>query len=138
MEQRLESIINKGKIFALASIAALTINCQPLLNQPVKYDAEPEVLGYAVEQSGPCIPLHDSSIIPYGIKWSGSNDCGETASGVGTWCPEGEVYYEGNCYYIGDTYKIFDRYVPLLRKQGVPLEIGESCQPDEEVCESCY
>jgi hypothetical protein len=30
MKQKLESIINKGKIFALASLAFLTVNCQPL------------------------------------------------------------------------------------------------------------
>ncbi len=50
MKQKLKSVINKGKIFALASIAALAINCQPLLNQPVKYDAESKV-ERLVEQS---------------------------------------------------------------------------------------
>jgi hypothetical protein len=30
MEQRLESIINKGKILALASLTFLAFNCEPL------------------------------------------------------------------------------------------------------------
>jgi hypothetical protein len=131
MKQKLESIIIKGKMLALASLAFLTVNCQPLGYTEPKIEEDVKL---AVEQSGPYIPNNNNPVIPHSIEWNGER----TAVGVGKWCPEGEVYYEGNCYYIGDTYKIFDRYVPLLRKQGVPLEIGESCQPDEEVCQSCY
>ena len=38
MKQKLESVINKGKTLALASLAFLAVNCQPL------HQVEPEVL----------------------------------------------------------------------------------------------
>ena len=97
MKQKLESVINKGKILALASIAALTINCKPLLNQPVNYDAEPEVLGYVVTDQLFAPNCDISSILPCGIEWSGSDGYGEMSSGVGTWCPSGESCINGIC-----------------------------------------
>ena len=90
MKQKLESIISKGKIIALVGLTFLASNCQFS-----KQDVEPEVLGYVVTNQLFAPNCDISSILPCGIKWSGSDGYGRTCSGVGTWCPEGE-YCIGN------------------------------------------
>ncbi len=102
MKQKLESVINKGKILALASLAFLTVNCQPLgYTEPKVEDG----VKLAVEQSGPYIPNHNSSVIPHSTEWSGER----TAFGVRTWSLSDNEMYENKSLLLQNLiYKILN------------------------------
>ena len=91
MKQKLESVIKKVKILALASLTSLAINCQ---YQNIGTGVEVSPIEEEKTYNSHISDCDCSSIFPCGVRWRSSDGYGGTCSGIGTWCPPGEFCHE--------------------------------------------